>query len=34
MIAETLDCSEVAARANVHEALRKLRLQFSHRLEV
>jgi RNA polymerase sigma-70 factor (ECF subfamily) len=34
MIAETLACSEVAARANVHEALRKLRLQFSHRLEV
>jgi RNA polymerase sigma-70 factor (ECF subfamily) len=34
MIAETLDCSEVAARANVHEALRKLRLAFSHRLEV
>jgi RNA polymerase sigma-70 factor (ECF subfamily) len=34
LIAETLDCSEVAARANVHEALRKLRQQFSHRLEV
>jgi RNA polymerase sigma-70 factor (ECF subfamily) len=34
LIAETLNCSEVAARANVHEALRKLRQQFSHRLEV
>jgi RNA polymerase sigma-70 factor (ECF subfamily) len=34
MIAETLDCSEVAARANVHEALRKLRQAFANRLEV
>jgi RNA polymerase sigma-70 factor (ECF subfamily) len=34
LIAETLECSEVAARANVHEALRKLRQKFSHRLEV
>jgi RNA polymerase sigma factor (sigma-70 family) len=32
-IAETLNCSEVAARANVHEALRKLRGQFADRLE-
>ncbi|HEU0165088.1 MAG TPA: RNA polymerase sigma factor [Thermomicrobiales bacterium] len=32
-IAEALDCSEVAARANVHEALRKLKSQFAHRLE-
>lgn len=32
-IADTLKCSEVAARANVHEALRKLRAQFAHRLE-
>ena len=33
-IADVLACSEVAARANVHEALRKLRNQFSHRLEI
>ena len=32
-IAQTLNCSEVAARANVHEALRKLRGQFAERLE-
>lgn len=32
-IAEVLNSSEVAARANVHEALRKLREQFAHRLE-
>lgn len=32
-IAEALRCSEEAARANVHEALRKLRTQFAHRLE-
>lgn len=32
-IAEALNCSEVAARANVHEALRKLRNQFADRLE-
>lgn len=32
-IAIALECSEVAARANVHEALRKLRNQFAHRLE-
>jgi len=32
-IAETLNCSEDAARANVHEALRKLRGQFADRLE-
>lgn len=32
-IAETLDSSEEAARANVHEALRKLRAQFADRLE-
>jgi len=34
LIAETLDCSEVAARANVHEGLRKLRQAFADRLEV
>jgi RNA polymerase sigma-70 factor, ECF subfamily len=33
-IASALNCSEAAARANVHEALRKLRLQFADRLEV
>jgi RNA polymerase sigma-70 factor (ECF subfamily) len=33
-IASALDSSEAAARANVHEALRKLRLQFADRLEV
>jgi RNA polymerase sigma-70 factor (ECF subfamily) len=33
-IALTLKCSEVAARANVHEALRKVRAQFAHRMEV
>ena len=32
-IAETLNCSQDAARANVHEALRKLRSQFADRLE-
>jgi RNA polymerase sigma-70 factor (ECF subfamily) len=32
-IAATLNSSEVAARANVHEALRKLREQFADRLE-
>lgn len=32
-IAHALNSTEVAARANVHEALRKLRAQFSHRLE-
>ncbi len=32
-IAETLNSSEEAARANVHEALRKLRGQFADRLE-
>lgn len=31
-IATNLNCSEVAARANVHEALRKLRDQFGDRL--
>lgn len=31
-IAATLKCSEAAARANVHEALRKLRESFSDRL--
>ncbi len=33
-IAATLKSSEVAARANVHEALRKVRAQFAHRMEV
>ena len=33
LIADTLNCSEEAARANVHEALRKLRGQFADRLE-
>jgi RNA polymerase sigma-70 factor (ECF subfamily) len=33
-IASALDSSEAAARANVHEALRKLRHQFADRLEV
>jgi RNA polymerase sigma-70 factor, ECF subfamily len=33
-IASALNSSEAAARANVHEALRKLRLQFADRLEV
>lgn len=32
-IAMTLKCSEDAARANVHEALRKVRAQFAHRME-
>jgi RNA polymerase sigma-70 factor (ECF subfamily) len=32
-IAETLHSSEPAARANVHQALRKLRDTFAHRLE-
>lgn len=32
-IAQALNCSEVAARANVHEALRKLRNHFAERLE-
>lgn len=32
-IATTLKCSEEAARANVHEALRKVRQQFAHRME-
>lgn len=32
-IADTLNCSQEAARANVHEALRKLRGQFADRLE-
>lgn len=32
-IAMTLKCSEEAARANVHEALRKVRSRFSHRME-
>jgi RNA polymerase sigma-70 factor (ECF subfamily) len=31
-IAENLRCSEAAARANVHEALRKLRSQFGDRI--
>lgn len=31
-IAQTLNCSEAAARANVHEALRKLRDTFGDRL--
>jgi RNA polymerase sigma-70 factor (ECF subfamily) len=33
-IAMMLKCSEEAARANVHEALRKVRQQFAHRMEV
>ena len=33
-IASALNSSEAAARANVHEALRKLRLRFADRLEV
>jgi len=33
-IAEVLNSSEAAARANVHEALMKLRGAFAHRLEV
>ena len=33
-IADVLNSSEAAARANVHEALTKLRGAFSHRLEV
>lgn len=33
-IAEVLNSSEAAARANVHEALTKLRGAFSHRMEV
>jgi len=32
-IALTLQCSEEAARANVHEALRKVRARFAHRME-
>lgn len=32
-IALTLNCSEVAARANVHEALRKVRSRFADRME-
>lgn len=32
-IAMALKCSEDAARANVHEALRKVRTQFAHRME-
>ncbi len=32
-IAGVLNCSEAAARANVHEALTKLRGAFSHRIE-
>ena len=32
-IAAILECSQAAARANVHEALAKLRHQFAHRLE-
>ena len=31
-IAVNLKCSEPAARANVHEALRKLRVEFGERL--
>lgn len=33
-IAGILNCSEAAARANVHEALTKLRGAFAHRMEV
>lgn len=33
-IAMTLKCSEDAARANVHEALRKVRSRFAYRMEV
>jgi DNA-directed RNA polymerase specialized sigma24 family protein len=32
-IAEVLHCSEAAARANVHEALRKVRSRFGDRLQ-